>query len=170
MADQLFTIGYEGCSIESFIESLKQAGVDLLIDVRDVPISRKRGFSKKALSDRLGEKSIEYLHLKGLGDPKAGREAARAGRYREFKEIFADHLRSDKAQTDMRRCIEVASGRSATLLCFEKHHENCHRSIVANELAREGGFNIVHIAVAADRGGLRPITGEANGGEGRKLR
>ncbi|WP_206453679.1 DUF488 domain-containing protein [Aurantimonas marina] len=167
MADQLFTIGYEGVSIESFLESLGYAGVDLLIDVRDVPISRKRGFSKKALSDRLAEKSIEYLHLKGLGDPKPGREAARAGRYGEFRAIFADHLRSDRAQADMRKCIEVASGRTATLLCFEKHHENCHRSIVANHLAREGGFNIVHIAVVEDRGKSRPVAGRANGGASR---
>ena len=75
----IYTIGYEGTDIDRFVASLKAAGVKRIADVRAVPISRKRGFSKKRLSARLKLEGIDYLHFIGLGDPKPGREAARIG-------------------------------------------------------------------------------------------
>jgi uncharacterized protein (DUF488 family) len=143
----LHTIGYEGSSIDDLVETLLRVGVDLLIDVREVPISRKRGFSKRLLADRLADHDIDYLHLKGLGDPKPGRQAARERRYRDFQRIFLAHLRSEAAELDLRKGIEAARGRCACLLCFEKDHEHCHRDMVASRMADLDGFTLVHLQV-----------------------
>lgn len=141
----LHTIGYEGSSIDDFLAMLESAGINLLIDVRDVPISRKRGFSKNGLASSLALRRIEYLHLKGLGDPKPGRVAAREGRYKDFQRIFAAHLRTEIAQVDMIRGIEAASNKMACLLCFERDHRYCHRCMVAEEMACRSGFKLVHL-------------------------
>lgn len=143
----LHTIGYEGSSIGDFLATLEAVRIKLLIDVRDVPISRKPGFSKSALARSLAMHGIEYLHLKGLGDPKPGRIAARDGRYKDFRRIFAAHLRSVIAQADMIRGIEAASNKTACLLCFERDHRYCHRGLVAKEMACRGGFGLVHLCV-----------------------
>ena len=143
----LHTIGYEGSSIDEFLGTLQLSGIDLVIDVRDVPFSRKKGFSKTVLAGHLTGRGMEYLHLKGLGDPKPGRIAAREGRYDDFRQIFGAHLKSRVAQTDVMRGIEAAQGRKACLLCFERDHSNCHRCIVAEEMAARGGFRLVHIGV-----------------------
>ncbi|TAN54890.1 MAG: DUF488 domain-containing protein, partial [Rhodospirillales bacterium] len=85
---ELFTIGYEGSSIEDFMATLLLANIRTLIDVRDLPISRRPGFAKKALAGALEKVGISYVHLKGLGDPKEGREAAKANDLEEFIRIF----------------------------------------------------------------------------------
>ncbi|WP_160000797.1 DUF488 domain-containing protein, partial [Roseomonas sp. 18066] len=78
MSKQLFTIGYEGLDPERLTDALRSAGVAVLADVRAVANSRKRGFSKGALGTGLAEAGLGYAHLRSLGTPKAGREAARA--------------------------------------------------------------------------------------------
>ena len=99
------------------------------------------------LASALAMRNIEYLHLKGLGDPKPGRIAAREGRYKDFRRIFAAHLRSKIAQADMTRGIEAASSKMACLLCFERDHRYCHRCMVAEEMACRSGFDLVHLGV-----------------------
>jgi uncharacterized protein (DUF488 family) len=142
---QLFTIGYEGASIDEFVANLSSYPIDVLIDVRELPLSRKRGFSKNSLRSALDDQGIEYLHLRGLGDPKSGRIAAREGRYADFRRIFSNHLRSSAAREDLSEAIDVAVKRTAVLLCFEKDHRNCHRCIVADEMATLGNFQLVHL-------------------------
>jgi uncharacterized protein (DUF488 family) len=156
----LHTIGYEGSSIEDFLSTLERTGINLLIDVRDVPISRKKGFSKNGLSEALRAQGVDYLHLKGLGDPKPGRIAAREGRFDDFRRIFNAHLRSEVAQEDLASGIEAAKNGLACLLCFERDHRSCHRCIVAEEMARRGGFRLVHLGVNM-AGKTRPKLGSA---------
>jgi uncharacterized protein (DUF488 family) len=154
---ELLTIGYEGSSIVDFLATIKQARVDIIIDVRDVPISRKAGFSKNALSAGLADQQIDYLHLKGLGDPKPGRVAAREGRYDDFRDIFNTHLLTHSAKIDMQRGVEASAGRKACLLCFERDHLRCHRHIIADEFMRRGDFRLTHIGVREGPGlGPRP--------------
>ena len=147
MRKKLYTIGYEGGAAGDFIATLHEAGIQLLIDVRAVALSRKPGFSKTALSNRLNGEGINYLHLKGLGDPKPGRAAAREGRFKEFREIYHGHLIGDVAQLDLLKGIEAASRGGACLLCFERDHWHCHRLIVAEAMARRNRFDIVHLVV-----------------------
>src|ERR1700682_6027928 len=117
--NKLFTVGYEGSKPDDLFAALRRSGVQLVIDIRDVPISRKPGFSKKSLTAGLANADISYLHLRGLGDPKPGRMAAREGRYADFRRIFTSHMSSAAAQQDLENAISAASCRPACLLCFE---------------------------------------------------
>tara|TARA_R110000787_G_scaffold38793_2_gene97505 strand:- start:814 stop:1326 length:513 start_codon:yes stop_codon:yes gene_type:complete len=134
----VYTIGYESTDIERFIDTLKAVGVKRLADVRALALSRKKGFSKKALSARLEAEGIEYLHFVQLGDPKPGREAAKAGLYAEFREIYEAHLNSEEAQSSLKELIFAAQEKPTCLLCFEHSPETCHRSIVAEEISGSG--------------------------------
>ncbi|MBM3616495.1 MAG: DUF488 domain-containing protein, partial [Alphaproteobacteria bacterium] len=87
----LLTIGYEGTDIATFLTALRASGVEVLADVRELPLSRKPGFSKSALSVALEGVGIRYRHFRELGDPKAGRLATRAGDYTRFRKIFSAH-------------------------------------------------------------------------------
>lgn len=141
------TIGYEAADIEDFIATLKLVKIRVLLDVRELPISRRKGFSKSSLATRLAESGIEYIHLKGLGDPKAGREAARAGDMVKFRKIFASHKKS----ADYKACLEVAAAQvlsgEACLMCYERNHSECHRSIVADDLSNIINLEIRHLGV-----------------------
>ena len=145
----VLTIGYEGATIEDFIATLKTATVQVLIDIRDVPVSRKRGFSKRSLADALGAADIDYVHLRDLGDPKPGREAARRGDANEFERIFRAHLSQDASEEALIAAIEIAKSAQACLLCFERQHACCHRSIVAEAMAGREKFRVRHLGVRA---------------------
>jgi uncharacterized protein (DUF488 family) len=146
-AKQLFTIGYEGAELADFLVTLAACGITQIIDVRDVPVSRKRGFSKNVLAEALAAKGIAYIHLKDLGDPKPGREAARRGDYSLFSTIYAAHLKTDAAQAALTVAANEAGQRVSCLLCFERAHEHCHRNMVAVALAQSAGFSIRHVGV-----------------------
>jgi uncharacterized protein (DUF488 family) len=134
----LYTIGYEGTDIDRFVDTLQTVGVSVLVDIRAVALSRKKGFSKTALRERLQGVGIAYLHLVELGDPKAGREAARAGRHTEFQRIYSKHLSSARAESALQTLLAIAQDKAVCLLCFERNPSNCHRSIVANRLEAKG--------------------------------
>jgi uncharacterized protein (DUF488 family) len=138
----LFTIGYEGKTVEELLGQLVQAQVELLIDVRAVPASRRPGFSKTALAGALRERGIDYLHLRPLGTPKAGREAARKGRIAEMHAIFEEQLETPEAELAMEQAKAAASERPSALLCFEATAGHCHRAVVADRLAAAEGFVI----------------------------
>lgn len=143
----LNTIGYELTSIGDFITALQGAGVGCVIDVRAVPVSRKAGFSKKALSRFLADSGIGYQHIPGLGNPKPGRDAARAGQLADFKKIYRAHLKTADAQRGFELAADVAATVNACLLCYERDPEICHRSLVAKKLSLERGFSIENLVV-----------------------
>lgn len=144
----LLTIGYEGCTIDGVLAALKAAGVELLVDVRAVPLSRKPGFSKRQLAAGLDEAGIRYLHLQGLGTPKPGRDAARAGHPERMAVIFREHMRSDRAQAELAQAMLFTRECRACLLCFERDHRQCHRHIVAAMITAETGQPVEHLEVA----------------------
>jgi uncharacterized protein (DUF488 family) len=143
----LCTIGYEGASIGDFIATLRLAGITTLIDIRDLPLSRKQGFSKRALAVHVEAAGINYLHMQALGDPKPGREAARQGRMSEFRQIFGDHLGRPEGQEALAAVARIAASSHVCLLCFERDHACCHRSIVADAVKDLGPFQLRHIGV-----------------------
>ncbi|WP_305970457.1 MULTISPECIES: DUF488 family protein [unclassified Mameliella] len=145
--DQLLTIGYEKLNIDEFVAGLKEAGVEVLLDIRDLPLSRKKGFSKNGLKATLEAAGIEYLHFKALGDPKPGREAARAGKHDLFVEIFNKHISNDTADEAFEKIAEIIETKRACLLCFERCHETCHRAIVAEEISARTGAKVRHLKV-----------------------
>jgi len=125
---RIFTIGYEGATQDEVIAALRLAGVERLIDVRAVPLSRKPGFSKNVLAAGLREAGIDYVHLKALGTPPAGREAARKGRMAEMNRIYAEQLETPEAGADAGRMIALAEEKPSVLLCFERDPSHCHRT------------------------------------------
>lgn len=141
----LFTIGYEQSTLDAVLDALREAGVTHLIDVRAVPQSRKPGFSKRLLCASVEAAGMRYTHLRGLGTPKAGRDAVRHGRPAEMVRIFRAHMEEPEAQADLARAAEIAAGEPACLLCFERDPAHCHRSIVAGLLGRTP----VHLTPAA---------------------
>ena len=142
---KLATVGYENDTQADVIDRLKTAGVDVVIDVRAVASSRKAGFSKTLLAASLAEAGIDYVHLQKLGTPKAGRDAARAGRVAEMVEIFEGHLAEPAAQVELARAGEIASARKAALLCYEADPCGCHRSIVAARLRDKLGLEVENL-------------------------
>jgi uncharacterized protein (DUF488 family) len=144
----LATIGYEGTTIDAVLTTLKDAGVGLLIDVRAVAQSRKPGFSKRQLTAALDERGIAYVHLQGLGTPKPGRDAVRAGHPERMEPIFREHMTSDRAQAELAQAKELVRERPACLLCFERDHTTCHRRFVAEMIVEETGQPVVHLAVS----------------------
>jgi len=127
---KLFTIGYESTTMGEFLDALKSAGVARVIDVRAVPNSRRLGFSKTPLRNALAEVGIDYVHLKPLGTPANGREAARAGRVDDLKRIYAAQLDLPEAIVAAEQMRELAAEKPSALLCYEREPAACHRTLL----------------------------------------
>jgi len=134
---RIFTIGYESTTMEEFLAALKGAGVERLIDVRALPLSRRPGFSKSPLRAALEEVGIEYVHLKALGTPAEGRSAARAGRHADLERVYAGQLELPEAVVQAAQMIELAEEKPSALLCFEREPAHCHRTLLLSAVARD---------------------------------
>ena len=141
----LATIGYEGEVQAEVIARLKRAGVEVLVDVRAVAASRRAGFSKTVLAASLAEAGIDYVHLRELGTPKPGRDAARKGRIAEMRQIYEAHLQEPAAQLELAQAAEIVAQRKAALLCFEADADGCHRAIVAERLRERLGLTVENL-------------------------
>ena len=142
---KLATIGYENDTLEGFLGRLKAAKVKTIIDVRAVASSRKAGFSKSLLAASLADQGIGYVHLRDLGTPKAGRQAARAGKIAAMHAIYEQQLALPQAQLQLIQAGEIASREKSALLCFEADVCGCHRKIIAERLQGSLGFAIENI-------------------------
>lgn len=127
---RIFTIGYEGATQAELVAALQTAGVKRLIDVRAVPLSRRPGFAKNVLAAGLREAGIEYVHLKALGTPPEGREAARKGKHDVLKRVYADQLETPEAVLAMQQMLDLVEEKPSVLLCFERDPSGCHRSLL----------------------------------------
>jgi uncharacterized protein (DUF488 family) len=132
---RIFTIGYESTTMPEFVAALKSAGVERVIDVRALPLSRRPGFSKTPLSCALAEAGIEYVHLKALGTPADGRAAARAGRHADLERIYAGQLELPEAIAQSAQMLALARERPSALLCMEREPAHCHRTLLLNAVA-----------------------------------
>jgi uncharacterized protein (DUF488 family) len=147
MAPDLLTIGYEGCTIDGVLTTLKKARVELLIDVRAVAASRKPGFSKRQFAAGLDQVGIGYVHLQRLGTPKPGRDAVRSGHPELMVPIFNHHMETPEAQLALAEATGLAGERRCCLLCFERDHRHCHRHLVAEMIIAETGQAVDHLEV-----------------------
>lgn len=151
---RLLTIGYEATTLDLVLAELGRAGAAVLIDVRAVASSRKPGFSKSLLCAGVEARGMRYVHLRGLGTPKAGRQAARRGDAAGMRDIYAEHLRTDAAQADLSRAAALVGEGPACLLCFERDHELCHRAVVADLLHQRTGAAVRHLEAALPSEGV----------------
>ncbi|HEY5302327.1 MAG TPA: DUF488 domain-containing protein [Acetobacteraceae bacterium] len=139
---ELLTIGYEGTTIDAVLDTLVEARVALLIDVRAVAASRKPGFSKRQLAAGLDARGIGYVHLQPLGTPKEGRIAVRAGHPERMEAIFRAHIRGDESQAALAEATMLAREHRSCLLCFEREPSHCHRRIVAEMITAQTGQGV----------------------------
>ena len=134
-----YTIGYEGLDPKQFITYLTHYGVDVVADIRKLPVSRKKGFSKTALKEMLDDKRIDYLNFQQLGAPKALRdELYRSGDYGQFFKKYQENI-SDKGDHLNSIHSLVDRGKKVALLCFERDPKKCHRKVVAEEIQKLDG-------------------------------
>jgi uncharacterized protein (DUF488 family) len=140
---KLFTIGYEQTPAQSVLNELEQAGVKLLVDVRAVASSRRPGFSKSQLAAGLDERGIAYVHLRGLGTPKEGRLAARAGQYETLEKIYTKHLKTPQAKEELDELSAlVKKSGPVCILCYERDHLHCHRRWIAEIIEERDGVGV----------------------------
>ncbi|MES1971220.1 MAG: DUF488 domain-containing protein [Pseudomonadota bacterium] len=127
---KIFTIGYEGTTMADFLAALKAAGVERVIDIRALPLSRRPGFSKSMLAASLLEAGIGYVHLKALGTPKRGRDAAKKGDRATLEEVYAGQLELPEKQAQVAQMLDLAREKPSALLCFERDPSVCHRTLL----------------------------------------
>ena len=148
MTATLFSIGYEKARLADVVAALHAAGVVTLIDVRDRPISRRPGFSKRQLAAGLEEAGIRYVGLKALGTPPEGREANHKRQWETFWRIVDAKLATAEAEHALHEAVSIAAHSPSCLFCYEADWRICHRSRVAGILAARQGFMVHHLAVS----------------------
>ena len=129
MAEPLFTVGYQGRTVVDLVRVLTDAGVKRVIDVRELPLSRKHGFSKTPLSAALAEAGIAYVHLKAAGNPYRHE----AGDMERCLALYRAHL--DRLPDVIAEIRQLAAGSPVALLCAEANPKQCHRSVIARKAA-----------------------------------
>nr|WP_314844755.1 DUF488 domain-containing protein [uncultured Microbacterium sp.] len=130
-------IGYEGLALDTFISKLRIRGVQTLVDVRLNAISRKRGFSKRALSEALSEEGITYVHLPVLGnqrDNRAGYGEIESDLAHDVRDRFRQELQSDVAAAALREVADLAQAGEVVLFCYEQDERHCHREQVLDQI------------------------------------
>ena len=149
----IYTVGYEGLALEEFLQRLQSAKVQIVVDIRDVPLSRNHGFSKTALAAAIGAAGLKYLHVRSLGCPKTIHDQYRADRnWEAYTVAFMNHLR--KQADAVIELTTVCKGSTAALLCYEADARLCHRTYVARAAAAISGGSVMHIGtsgVVSDR-------------------
>ncbi len=131
----LFTIGYEGRALDEVLAMLAANRIDRVIDIRGLPLSRRRGFSKTPLGAALAAVGIEYVHMREAGNP-----------YRKLEDtIPRDELLARyaaylaHADDAVASVAETARGHRVALLCYEAEPAACHRSLLAPRVGRRLG-------------------------------
>jgi uncharacterized protein (DUF488 family) len=147
-AGLIWTIGYERVGQADFVAALKAAKIKTLVDVREVANSRRAGFAKKSLAAALDEAGIAYIHMKALGTPKAGREAARKGDTKTMTRIFEAKMVEPESQMALAETAELVGKGRTCIMCLEHDWRGCHRTIVAKHLTADFGIMPVNLSPA----------------------
>ncbi|MEA3198624.1 MAG: hypothetical protein QOE90_52 [Thermoplasmata archaeon] len=134
---RIWTIGYEGHDPESFTHVLRKAKVERVVDIRELPLSRKRGFSKAAMAAGLAAAGIGYSHLRALGTPRPLRHAYKAGgSFEAFRDGYLGHL--EGVESAIGQLERMAQEERVAILCVEHDAAVCHRGVLAGVLKTRG--------------------------------
>jgi transposase len=135
----VYTIGYEGKTPETLLAILKKHGIQQLVDVREIALSRKNGYAKSELSRFLRSNGIIYKHYPALGSPSEIRHKLwKEGDYEKFFKEYSQALNRDESQEYLTDLEGLAHMRRTVLMCFEHDVEKCHRKIIKKRLIRDG--------------------------------
>lgn len=144
--EEIFTIGYGGLSQDEFISNLLHFNIECLIDIRELPISRKQGFAKTALRNRLEAEGIEYQHFRMLGSPKIHRHEVRQSKnYRKFFSAMNHHLAQPQAVDDIKSVVNISNSMRCCLMCYCPNWEKCHRRSVIEAIGQNNSIRFSHI-------------------------
>jgi uncharacterized protein (DUF488 family) len=143
----LYTIGYEKSRLDDLVGTLAAAGVATLIDIRDRPISRRPGFSKRQLAAAIEDAGMRYVHLQPLGTPPEGRLAGRRREWDRFWAIVDEKLARPEVEPALQQAAEIAQGSPSCLLCYEADWQVCHRRRVAEILEQRHQFAVRHLSI-----------------------
>ena len=145
----LYLIGYEKAGLAAFLVTLGTAGVKTLVDVRDLPLSRRAGFSKRQLQAAIEAAGMRYVHLRALGTPPEGREANKRRQWQRFWTIVDDKLATAEAEHALRELTAIAAQAPTCLVCYEADWRICHRSRIGEILGQRHGFELRPLSVGA---------------------
>jgi uncharacterized protein (DUF488 family) len=152
----LYTIGYTGFTIQEFIGMLSDVGVKSLIDTREIPISRKRGFAKTAIRQHLELSGISYHHFRLLGSPRAQRHEVReTGDYSRFFDEVRKHIATPEATEQLREAIAIAKDGASCLMCCCPDWTRCHRSCLVESISKSDSFEFEHLAKSVIQANVR---------------
>jgi uncharacterized protein (DUF488 family) len=143
-SSNFFTLGYQSHNIRTLLAVLSQNEVNVLVDVRQNPVSRKSGFSKGKLEQSISRSGIEYVHFPCLGTPprirklysKSGDADKALGEYRKHLQTRGKCLQS---------LARIAKSKHICLMCLEADHSSCHRSVIAEKLMEMSGCQAIHL-------------------------
>ena len=137
------SVGYERFQHnEAFATMLAAEGVERLIDVRDLPISRKHGFAKTALTQALAERGIEYVHAKLLGNPKEFRDLYKSGKIEAGRSRYQAFLLEERVDA-LRELVSLIREKRSALMCVEHDEATCHRNVIFCALSEELGLDVL---------------------------
>lgn len=143
-AQPLFTIGYQERKPKEFLEALRDAGISTVVDLRAVPLSRRVEFRKNALSATMENAGIGYVGFPLLGSPPAMRKRLKDdGDYDRFFSEFRRLM--VRKRSSLQRLIRLVQSEPVALLCYERHHDVCHRSVVASYVKSKLNCDVVHL-------------------------
>lgn len=145
----IYTIGYQKTKINVFLDKLQSNGIKKVVDVRILPLSRVKGYSKSSLADLLPKNGIEYLHLPSLGTPKEMLAKYRINKdytsfFAEFREYLFPMLNNGLA-VRMKDIFSDNETSPTCLLCYEKNPLECHRLIIAEAFELKFKWKVQHL-------------------------
>ncbi len=144
-APAVYTAGYEGKSVDAFFNNLLEMGIDVLIDIRANPISRKYGFSGARLGQFCERLGLEYRQVPSLGIPSSAR--ADLSDFASYQRLLSRYERSILSQSyaEVEEVGQFMCSRPSVLVCVEKDIRCCHRGRLANAVADTTGLDVVHL-------------------------
>jgi len=141
----LGSVGYELHKDHvAFARHVRAAGVERLIDVRELPISRRRGYAKSALAQAMAEVGVEYMHIKALGNPKPFRDLYKSGNVEEGRRRYEEHLLGEQREA-LEDLVPLLREKRCALMCVEHNPATCHRTVIFEALRGELGIEL-HVA------------------------
>lgn len=138
----LGSIGYEQVrDSRDFAQLLQVAGVERVVDVRELPISRRPGYAKTALRATMADAGIEYIHMRALGNPKEYRDLYKSGRHRQGRKKYRRHLLENQREA-LEELVTLVSAKRTALMCLEHDARVCHRTVIVDALRTELGLEV----------------------------
>ena len=141
----VYTVGYEGLSVDAFFNSLLKRGIHVVVDVRANPVSRKYGFSRLRLGEFCQKLGLQYRHMPTLGIPSVARTGLNSfASYQRLLNGYDEAMLPERV-AEVQDLGSLMQRLPSVLVCVEKDVQCCHRSRLAEAVARETGLEVVHL-------------------------